>query len=67
MSTDTAPPSKAKPALSEVQKLDLLRDRFDALLARMQEPGVREAMQAAFDSSPRQLGQAAVLFVRKRG
>jgi len=41
-------------------KLDSLSGEFDALLARMQAPGARAAMKAAFDASPEQLGTAAV-------
>lgn len=48
------------------RKLETLSGEFDALLARMQEPGARANMQAAFDSTPRQLGQAAVWAARKR-
>jgi len=33
-------------------RLASLRDRFDAQLARMQEPGMRSRMQAAFDAPP---------------
>jgi antitoxin Phd len=47
-------------------KLDGLNARFDAMLARMQEPGAREKMQAAFDASPKEMGKAAVEFARKR-
>jgi antitoxin Phd len=47
-------------------KLDALTGEFDALLARMQAPGVRAAMQAAFGASPEQLGIAAVEAARKR-
>jgi antitoxin Phd len=47
-------------------KLAGLNARFDAMLARMQEPGAREKMQAAFDASPKEMGKAAVEFARKR-
>jgi PHD/YefM family antitoxin component YafN of YafNO toxin-antitoxin module len=40
--------------------LDHLTRRFDDMFARMQEPGMSEAMEAAFDSSPQELGDAAV-------
>lgn len=40
--------------------LDHLTRRFDDMFARMQEPGMTEAMEAAFDSSPQELGDAAV-------
>jgi len=48
-------------------RLDTLSDQFDALLVRMQAPGARAAMQAAFDASPQELGKAAVEGARKRG
>jgi prevent-host-death family protein len=48
-------------------KLDTLSGEFDALLARMQTPKARVAMKAAFNSSPKQLGKAAVAAARKRG
>ena len=48
-------------------KLDALSAEFDALLAGMQTPSARAGMTAAFDASPKQLGQAAVMAVRKRG
>lgn len=47
-------------------KLDTLSGEFDALLARMQTPAARAGMKAAFDASPKQLGQAAVAAARKR-
>lgn len=48
-------------------KLDTLSGEFDALLARMQSAKARTAMKAAFNSSPQQLGKAAVLAARKHG
>jgi prevent-host-death family protein len=48
-------------------KLDTLSEQFDALLARMQAPGVRGQMSAAFKASPKKLGEAAVAAARKRG
>ena len=56
-------------ALSIAQRvaLDTLSADFDRLLARMQRPAAREAMQAAFDASPKQLGRAALAAARKRG
>lgn len=41
-------------------QLEKLRAEFDLLLQRMQRPGAREAMQAAFEATPQQLGRAAV-------
>lgn len=48
-------------------RINALSGEFDALLARMQQPTSRHAMQAAFRASPEQLGRAAVEAVRKRG
>ena len=47
--------------------LDKLSKVFDLLLAQMQTQKARSAMKAAFDATPRQLGQAAVAAARKRG
>lgn len=47
------------------RELNLLRAEFDALYAGMQRPKARAAMQSAFESSPEQLGKAAVAAVRK--
>jgi len=46
--------------------LDTLTDEFDAMLRKMQRPGAREAMQAAFDATPAELGRAAVKGARRR-
>lgn len=48
-------------------KLNSLSSEFDALLARMQRPGSRKAMQAAFEATPEELGRVAVATARKRG
>ena len=50
-------------------RINTLSAEFDSLLMRMQRPGARTSMQAAFHSSPKQLGKAAVINVaaRKRG
>jgi antitoxin Phd len=48
-------------------KLNTLAEEFDALLDRMQRPGARKGMQAAFDATPHQLGKAALAAARKRG
>ncbi len=40
--------------------LDALTAEFDSLLARMQTPGSRKGMKAAFDASPEALGRAAL-------
>jgi prevent-host-death family protein len=48
-------------------RINTLSAEFDSLLLRMQRPGVRNLMQAAFHASPKQLGKAAVVAARKRG
>jgi prevent-host-death family protein len=48
-------------------KLETLSQEFDALLARMQTPGARKGMKAAFGASPAQLGSAAAAAARRRG
>lgn len=48
-------------------RINALSGEFDALLAGMQQPTSRHAMQAAFRASPEQLGKAAVEAARKRG
>ncbi len=52
---------------SATSKLDALSGEFDELLARMQLPGARARMKAAFDATPKQLGRAAVRLARKDG
>ncbi len=49
---------------AEGRVLDSLSGEFDALFARMQEPGAAEAMQRAFALDSVQLGQAAVSAAR---
>ena len=48
-------------ALSEARAsaLDALTGEFDAMLARMQAPGARKAMQSAFDTPATELGRIA--------
>lgn len=46
--------------------LDELSTGFDDLLDRLQAPGAKQAMEAAFHSSPEELGQAAVEAARRR-
>jgi len=48
-------------------RLDTLNGEFDALLARMQTAKARAGMKAAFNASPKQLGNAAVAAARRRG
>ena len=48
-------------------RINTLSAEFDSLLVRMQRPGARNSMQAAFHASPKQLGKAAVVAARKRG
>lgn len=52
---------------SAASPLDSLTGEFDAMLARMQTPRSRIAMKAAFGTSSRDLGKAAVAATRKRG
>jgi len=52
---------------ADERKLNTLSEEFDALLDQMQVPGARAAMQGAFESSPKELGKAAVWAARKRG
>ena len=47
-------------------RLSALTAAFDELFDRMQTPGSRARMQAAFDSSPEELGAAAVRAARHR-
>ncbi len=47
-------------AAAEAGSLETLSAEFDALLARMQAPGVGEAMERAFEMLPEELGRAAV-------
>ena len=48
-------------------RINTLSAEFDSLLMRMQRPGVRNSMQAAFRASPKQIGKAALVAARKRG
>src|SRR6266550_8830614 len=48
-------------------RINTLSAEFDSLLMRMQRPGGRKSMQAAFRASPKQIGRAAVVAARKRG
>lgn len=45
---------------AQTVSLDSLSEEFDALFARMQQPGQVTAMQRAFAATPRELGRAAV-------
>lgn len=49
-----------------VRRLNALTEQFDALLADMQKPETRAGMEAFFDMTPEQLGEAAVKAARKR-
>jgi antitoxin Phd len=55
-------------ALSSQAKTELnsLTSEFDSLLARMQAPGARAAIKAAFNASPKRLGVSAVEVSKKR-
>lgn len=48
-----------------VRRLNALTEQFDALLADMQKPETRARMEAFFDMTPEQLGEAAVKAARK--
>jgi antitoxin Phd len=48
------------------RNLDTLGAEFDDLLARMQGPNARKAMETAFNASPAKLGRAAAKAGRKR-
>jgi prevent-host-death family protein len=50
----------ARLVTSEQASLDTLTGEFDALLARMQQPGMARAMQRAFRMNPEELGRHAV-------
>ena len=66
MSDETTPSLNPKPVSADEPELNTLSEEFDALLEQMQQPGARAAMQAAFDSSPEELGRAAVEEACKR-
>jgi antitoxin Phd len=46
-------------------ELEALRGEFDQLLARMQTPAARAAMDSAFHATPKDLGKAAVAAARR--
>jgi prevent-host-death family protein len=46
--------------------LEALASEFDAMLARMQAPGARKAMQSAFDTPAPELGRIAARRARRR-
>jgi len=46
-------------ARADSRSLNTLTDEFDAVLDRMQAPGVRAAMERAFSMTPEELGHAA--------
>jgi len=47
--------------------LRALRGEFDGLLARLQTPRSRKALQAAFEATPNELGRLAAANQRRRG
>lgn len=55
-------------ALSSARErsLDALAGEFDALLTRMQAPGMRSAMQTAFDTPDEALGRIALKATRRK-
>ena len=46
------------------QSLEMLSAQFEGLLDRMQTPGAKKGMAAAFNASPKALGRAAVKAAR---
>jgi antitoxin Phd len=52
---------------SHESKMNTLSAEFDSMLARMQGPSARNAMDAAFHAKPKDLGRAAVNAARRRG
>jgi prevent-host-death family protein len=54
-------------ALTQMESpvLNTLDEEFDALLASMQTPSARAAAQKAFEATPEELGEAAVLLARQ--
>jgi hypothetical protein len=48
-------------------QLQTLSDEFDVFLSKMQTSKARQGMKDAFDASPAELGQAALMAARKRG
>jgi len=46
--------------------IDSLSAEFDALMATMQLPNAKRAMKAAFNASPKQMGEAALALAAKR-
>jgi prevent-host-death family protein len=55
-------------ALSNAHRVEIatLSDEFDKLLVRMQTPAAGAGMKAAFNATPKELGQAALAAARKR-
>lgn len=51
---------------SDFALLDGLESKFDALLARIRNPGARAAADVLFSATPEQLGAAAFESLRKR-
>jgi antitoxin Phd len=56
-----------KAVMLSIDGFNALSAEFDSLLARMQSPAARNAMDAAFHASPTELGRAALTAARKRG
>jgi antitoxin Phd len=52
---------------SHESKLNTLSAEFDSMIAQMQGPAARNAMDAAFHAKPKELGRAAVNAARRRG
>jgi antitoxin Phd len=47
--------------------LNALSSEFDVLLSKMQTPATRKGMQSAFDATPAEMGQAALMAASKSG
>ena len=48
------------------ETLEALSTKFEGLLERMQTPAARKGMEAAFNATPAELGQAAAKAARRR-
>jgi antitoxin Phd len=54
------------PATQAKNTFGALSTSFDDLLERLQAPGARQEMKAAFNASPEELGRAAVEAAKQR-
>jgi antitoxin Phd len=65
MTKNTSGEFPDRSSTSGSKTLDTLSTSFDDLLERLQKPGAREAMDAAFHASPEELGRTAVEKARR--